>query len=111
MPADTWLPFAHSPIDRGSSGVLCIVWHEEHDIVRRSSRASLKHGESINPLYSRPDTRIIPSDQNESLSAAGSASTIAFIVAESRFVVGCRTKCVSSRSRPGRYGGAGEPGG
>ena len=34
--------------------------------VRSGSRAFLKQGDWISPLYSRPETRIIPSDQKES---------------------------------------------
>ena len=89
MPAETWCVAAHSETGRGSSGVLCIVWHEKQDSVRASSVASLKQGESTSPLYSRPDTRIMPSAQNEPLTNAGSRSTNAASAAGSRRAIGC----------------------
>ena len=83
---------------------MCMVWHEKHDSVRASSVASLKHGESMSPLYSRPDTRIMPSAQNEPVTNAGSRSTNAASAAGSRRAIGCGMKRVSRSSPPGRYG-------
>src|ERR1700730_9885015 len=103
MPGPSWA-FAHSLVDRTSSSALCISWHEEHDNLWPSSRAFLKHGDSIRPLYSRPETRIMPSDQNESLMNCGSLAINSVMASESAARVGCTTNRVAVNSSPGRYG-------
>src|SRR5512145_2750968 len=103
FPAATWWVSAHAASDRGSSAVLCIVWHEKQLSVRLSSVALAKQGESMSPLYSRPDTRTIPSGQKESARYPGYAWRMARIVGASAFLVGWTTKRVFERSSPGRY--------
>src|SRR5258706_13940364 len=103
MSAASWL-LAHSRADRGSASDWCMAWHEKHDSCRASSRASLKHGDSMRPLYSRPDTRIMPSGQNESLMNCGSLAISCVIAAELAACVGCTTIRVAVKSSPGRYG-------
>ena len=58
-----------------------MVWHDEHEIFFESV-AFLKHGESIRPLYSRPDTRIMPSGQKESRTSPGSRASTSFAIGD-----------------------------
>src|ERR1700724_2410981 len=101
MPDASWYLLAHSPANCGRFGFVCIAWQEKHDIVLLGSVAALKHGESISPLYSRPETRIIPSGQNESSSKVGSRATTRFNMSELPVAVGCTTKRDVRRSAPG----------
>ena len=61
---DAFGPLARSAAGRPPSCASCGTRSRTACAARR--RASLKHGESIRPLYSRPETRTMPSDQNES---------------------------------------------
>ena len=78
-----------------------MLWHEKHESFRESLRAFLKHGESMSPLYSRPDTRIMPSGQNESLMNCGSLAIIALMAGELAASEGRTTIRVAVKSSPG----------
>ena len=104
MPADTWWVSAHSATVRGSSGVLCMVWHEKQESVRSGEAASVKQGESMRPLYSRPETRTSPSAQNDPRTKSGSEAIRFCIAGDRPLTRGWATKRVSRSSSPGRNG-------
>ena len=102
MPADTWWVSAHSATVRGSSAVLCMAWHEKQLRVRSGLSASRKQEESSSPLYSRPETRMVPSGQNDPRTNSGSAATRARMSDEVRSAAGWTMNRVSRSSSPGR---------
>ena len=81
-----------------------MVWQEKHDSVRSGDGASAKQGESMRPLYSRPETRTWPSAQNDPRTKSGSAVTSARMAGDRPFTFGWARKRVAARSSPGRYG-------
>src|SRR5262245_34822643 len=99
----SWL-LAQSRVVRPSFSDWCMPWQEKHESLRESLRALTKHGESIRPLYSRPETRTIPSGQNESLMNCGSLAIMALIAGEGVAFAGWTTMRLAVNSSPGLYG-------
>src|SRR5687768_13631996 len=81
-----------------SGSLLCPEWQERHE-----NLLLFAQGDSINPLYSRPLTRTMPSGQKKSRMIPGLearyAARAGLVFVEDARMIGV----VSSKSSPGRY--------